>query len=117
MTWGMKTRPIAHVHPIMKTTTLPLLLALGMLSQGCIVVDDPGPQTSFVVGGSFGTYHRGLGTSVVVDNPLGTDAKALLRSADGRGLRCDLRGVTGVAGSGVCHDDQGLAYDVQLRRK
>jgi len=89
----------------------------GRSYSGNWVVDDPGPQTSFVVGGSFGTYHRGLGTSVVVDNPLGTDAKALLRSADGRGLRCDLRGVTGVAGSGVCHDDQGLAYDVQLRRK
>ncbi|MGH6886767.1 MAG: hypothetical protein ACREGK_11920, partial [Geminicoccales bacterium] len=59
----------------------------------------------------------GIGTSVIVDNPLGTQAKALLRSADGRGLRCDFRGVTGAAGSGTCKDDQGLAYDVQLRRQ
>ena len=85
--------------------------------EGDWVVADPGPQTSFVVGGSLGTYHRGLGTSVVVDNPLGTEAKALLRSADGHGLRCDFRGITGAAGAGTCQDDDGLVYDVQLRRK
>jgi hypothetical protein len=44
MTSGMKTRPIAHVHPAMKTTSFPLLLALAIFSQGCIVVDDPGPD-------------------------------------------------------------------------
>jgi len=54
---------------------------------------------------------------VVIDNPLGTEAKALLRSADGHGLRCDFKGVTGPAGSGSCQDDEGLVYDVQLRRR
>lgn len=84
--------------------------------EGTWVVTDPGPSTGFVVGGVFGTRRSGVGTSVIVDNPLGTEAKALLRSADGRGLRCDFKGVTGSAGSGTCRDDQGLTYDVQLRR-
>lgn len=85
--------------------------------EGNWVVADPGPSTGFVVGGIFGSRRSGVGTSVVIDNPLGTEAKALLRSADGRGLRCDFRGVTGPAASGSCQDDQGLVYDVQLRRK
>ncbi len=84
--------------------------------EGTWVVSDPGPTTGFVVGGVFGSRRSGVGTSVVVDNPLGSDAKALLRSADGKGLRCDFRGVTGAAGSGTCRDDQGFTYDVQLRR-
>jgi hypothetical protein len=85
--------------------------------QGNWVAADPGPSTGFVLGGIFGSRRSGVGTSVVIDNPLGTEAKALLRSADGRGLRCDFKGVTGPAGSGTCQDDQGLVYDVQLRRK
>lgn len=84
--------------------------------EGTWVVSDPGPSTGFVVGGVFGSRRSGVGTSVIVDNPLGSDAKALLRSADGKGLRCDFKGVTGSAGSGTCRDDQGLTYDVQLRR-
>jgi hypothetical protein len=83
---------------------------------GSWVVADPAPTTGFVVGGVFGSRRSGIGTSVVVDNPRGTEAKALLRSADGKGLRCDFKGVTGPAGSGTCQDDQGLVYDVQLRR-
>jgi hypothetical protein len=84
--------------------------------RGTWVVSDPGPTTGFVVGGIFGSRRSGIGTSVVLDNPQGTEAKALLRSADGRGLRCDFKGVTGAAGSGTCQDDEGLVYDVQLRR-
>lgn len=80
------------------------------------VVANPAPTTGFVVGGVFGSRRSGIGTSVVIDNPQGTEAKALLRSADGKGLRCDFKGVTGPAGSGTCQDDQGLVYDVQLRR-
>jgi len=80
------------------------------------VVADPAPTTGFVVGGVFGSRRSGIGTSVVIDNPQGTEAKALLRSSDGKGLRCDFKGVTGPAGSGTCQDDQGLVYDVQLRR-
>jgi hypothetical protein len=85
--------------------------------QGTWVVADPAPTTGFVVGGIFGSRRSGIGTSVVLDNPAGTEAKALLRSADGRGLRCDFKGVNGPSGSGTCQDDQGLVYDVQLRRK
>jgi hypothetical protein len=42
----MKTRPIVDVHQAMKTTSLPLMLALAMFSQGCIVVEDPSPGPS-----------------------------------------------------------------------
>jgi len=85
--------------------------------RGNWVVADPAPSTGFVVGGVLGSRRSGVGTTVVIDNPVGTEAKALLRSADGRGLRCDFKGVTGPAGSGSCQDDQGLVYDVQLRRQ
>jgi len=86
--------------------------------RGTWVVDTPPPTTGFVVGGVFGGRHGGgLGTSVVIDNPAGTQAKALLRADDGSGLRCDFTGVNGPAGSGTCWDDRGLGYDVQLRRK
>ena len=89
----------------------------GRSYAGNWVVSDPPPTTGFVVGGVFGSRRSGIGTSVVIDNPPGTEAKALLRSADGKGLRCDFRGVHGAAGTGTCRDDAGLVYDVQLRRK
>ena len=84
--------------------------------EGSWVVTQPPVQTGVSVGGTFGRFPM-MGTSVVIDNPQGDEAKALLRSADGRGLRCDFRGVTGAAGSGTCSDDDGRIYDVQLRRK
>jgi hypothetical protein len=46
LTLGMKMRPIVDVHQAMKTTSLPLMLALAMFSQGCIVVEDPSPGPS-----------------------------------------------------------------------
>jgi hypothetical protein len=85
--------------------------------RGTWVVATPPPTTGFVVGGVFGSRGTGMGTSVVIDNPAGTDAKALLRADDGSGLRCDFHGVHGSAGSGTCQDDLGGIYDVQLRRK
>lgn len=85
--------------------------------RGTWVVNNPPPSTGFVVGGVFGSRRSGLGTSVVIDNPAGTEAKALLRADDGSGLRCDLKGVHGGSGSGTCQDDQGLVYDVQMRIK
>ena len=69
--------------------------------------------------GGIGAGHRGWwglgGGSFSVDNPSGGQAKALLRAPDGAGLRCDLRGGSGRGGGGVCFDDRGLAYDVQIR--
>jgi hypothetical protein len=71
------------------------------------------------VTGGYGYGRRGWwgmgGGSFSVDNPSGGEAKALLRSPDGAGLRCDLRGGYGRPGGGVCFDDRGLAYDVQIR--
>jgi hypothetical protein len=73
-------------------------------------------STGYVTGG-YGYHHGGYGLGGVIsmDNPQGGEAKALLRSADGAGLRCDLRGGYGRAGGGVCRDDRGLEYDVQIR--
>jgi len=85
--------------------------------RGTWVVDTPPPSTGFVVGGVMGGHRTGIGTTVVIDSQAGTKAKALLRSDDGSGLRCDFSGVQGPGGSGTCQDDQGLTYDVQLRRK
>jgi hypothetical protein len=85
--------------------------------RGSWVVATPPPSTGFVLGGIFGSSRSGIGTSVVMDNPAGTEAKALLRADDGSGLRCDFKGVTSGSGSGTCQDDKGLVYDVQIRRK
>jgi hypothetical protein len=85
--------------------------------RGTWVVATPPPTTGFVVGGVFGSRRSGVGTTVVMDQSAGTEAKALLRAADGSGLRCDLKGVNGPAGSGTCTDDKGLVYDVQMRLK
>jgi hypothetical protein len=74
--------------------------------------------TAFVSGG-FGWWGRrsGLGTSVSVENPQGGQAKALLQAADGSGLRCDITGLAGHTGGGICRDDQDQFYDVQIRAK
>jgi len=86
--------------------------------KGTWVVSRPPPATGIAIGGAFGTYGRGIGTTVTVDAQAGTDAKALLRASDGSGLRCDFRGVhASSAGGGTCQDDQGLVYDVQIRTK
>jgi hypothetical protein len=86
--------------------------------KGTWVVSRPPPHTGIAVGGAVGPYWRGMGTTVTIDAQAGTDAKALLRSSDGAGLRCDFRGVYGSsAGGGTCQDDQGLVYDVQIRTK
>jgi hypothetical protein len=84
---------------------------------GTWVVATPPPTTGFVVGGVIGGRRSGVGTSVIIDQPAGSHAKALLRSADGAGLRCDFKGVNGPSGSGTCQDDKGLVYDVQIRPK
>jgi hypothetical protein len=87
--------------------------------RGDWVASNPPPSTGFVVGGVFGGGRPGvgLGTTVVVQDQVATEAKALLRAEDGSGLRCDFKGVQGSSGTGTCYDDDGLTYDVQLRRK
>ena len=56
----------------------------------------------------------GLGTTITIDNPQGGEAKALLTAADGSGLRCDFRS-SRASGGGLCRDDRGKEYDVQMR--
>ncbi len=74
-------------------------------------------RTSAYVSGNIGWGGRrggGLGTIITMDNPDGGEAKALLSAADGSGLRCDLRGGGGL-GAGMCRDDRGREFDVQVR--
>jgi hypothetical protein len=84
--------------------------------NGTWVATSPDRTTAYVSGG-FGWGRRGgagVGGIVTMDNPQGGEAKALLATSDGSGLRCDLRSGQG-RGGGVCRDDRGREYDVQLR--
>ena len=74
------------------------------------------PHSSAWVSGGWGWWghHGGVGAIVSMDNPEGAESKALLSAPDGSGLRCDLRTDRGL-GAGMCRDDQGRTYDVQLR--
>ena len=79
----------------------------------------PSTTTAYVMGG-FGWGRRGfggLGSFITVDNPQGGEAKALLSASDGSGMRCDFKsGGERRVGGGVCKDDRGREYDVQIRR-
>jgi len=59
-------------------------------------------------------YHNVYAAPWELPPAVAWQAKALLRTAQGDGMRCDLVRDDGV-GSGVCLDDQGHTYDVQLR--
>ena len=89
--------------------------------NGTWVETQPGHATAYVTGG-FGWgwgWRRGglgsMGTFVTIDNPQGSESKALMTAADGSGLRCDFKGGQG-QGGGTCRDDKGREYDVQIRR-
>ena len=88
--------------------------------SGTWVVTSPDYGSGYVSAG-IGFGHRrggfGIASAPVVVDSTGGEAKALLRAADGSGLRCDLKGITGGSGSGTCQDDQGILYDVQIRLK
>jgi len=86
--------------------------------NGSWVETQPSTTTGYVSGG-FGYGYRGRaygfgGGFITMDNPEGGAAKALLRAADGSGLRCELQSGYG-RGGGVCRDDRGREYDVQIR--
>ena len=86
--------------------------------NGTWVQTAPERTNAWVTGGlGWGWGRRGwggLGTMISIDNPQGGEAKALLTAADGSGLRCDFKSGQG-RGGGVCRDDKGKEYDVQLR--
>ena len=81
--------------------------------SGTWIETQPTTTTGFVTG--FGFRRGGMGSFITMDNPQGGESKALLTAADGSGLRCDFKSGQG-RGGGVCHDDKGRAYDVQVRR-
>lgn len=92
----------------------------GSVYTGTWVATGADRSNAYVSGGiGFGSRRGiGLGSVVTVDNPQGGEAKALLRAADGSGLRCDFKGMApGRGGGGTCQDDKGLVYDVQIRLK
>jgi hypothetical protein len=77
----------------------------------------PERSTGYVSGGwgwGRGWTGAGVGGTISVDNPNGGESKALLSAADGSGMRCDFRGTWG-QGGGLCRDDRGREYDVQIR--
>jgi len=84
--------------------------------SGTWVQATPSRSSAYVSGGWGwgGWYHGGMGAVYSVDNPQGGQAKALLTAPDGSGLRCDLRINYGY-GDGLCRDDSGRPYDVQIR--
>jgi hypothetical protein len=89
----------------------------GKTYNGTWVETQPASTTAWVTGG-FGWGRRGfggLGSMITIDNPQGGEMKALLTSGDGTGLRCDFKRGEG-RGGGVCKDDAGREYDVQVRR-
>ena len=94
----------------------------GKLYQGNWVPVSASRSTA-VVSGAVGWGGRRGGAlmssaPVVMENPDGASAKALLQAADGSGLRCDLRGLgAGNTAGGSCLDDAGMVYDVQIRVK
>ena len=88
----------------------------GKTYNGSWVQSTPDRTTAYVTGG-FGWGRRGfggLGSLITIDNPNGAEGKALLTSSDGAGLRCDFRSGHSTGG-GVCRDDRGREYDVQMR--
>jgi len=70
----------------------------------------------FDAGYEYGSGHGafGIATSPVIVDPAGGEAKALLRTADGSRLRCDLKEGSG-SGGAICQGDRGILYDVQIR--
>jgi hypothetical protein len=98
----------------------------GKVYTGTWVATTPGYGTGnvsfgFGIGSWGGSRAGGVGISTGTyggENPYGNESKALLRAADGSGLRCDFRSSgPGRTGGGICQDDKGLIYDVQIRAK
>ena len=85
----------------------------GKTYSGTWIETQPSQTTGYVSGG-FGLRRGGLGSFVTMDNPQGSESKALLTAPDGSGLRCDFRAGQG-RGGGMCRDDKGRMYDVQVR--
>lgn len=66
---------------------------------------------------SQGQYpQRSANAITVTDSGANIGVRALLRSADGRGLRCYFEGRNGSA-TGSCRDDAGAIYDVILTKR
>jgi len=100
----------------------PITIAIdGKEFRGTWVQTVPSYTTGYSTGfgwgyGRWGYPWGAAGGSISMDNPQGGEAKALLTAADGSGLRCDFRGGPSVrGGGGICRDDKGMTYDVQMR--
>lgn len=71
---------------------------------------------SYTVLTTFGTNSRGArttSTGIGQSYGSGGTGKAMLSSADGRGLRCEFAGGGSGSGGGICVDDAGRVFDIQ----
>ena len=87
----------------------------GKAYTGTWVQTSPAYTTAVATGFGWGWRRGGLGSTFIIDNPQGGEAKALLTAPDGSGLRCDFRSGPSLRGGGACRDDKGREYDVQIR--
>ena len=87
----------------------------GKAYAGTWVQTAPAYTTAVATGFGWGWRRGGFGSTFIIDNPQGGEAKALLNAPDGSGLRCDFRSGPSLRGGGVCRDDKGREYDVQIR--
>lgn len=71
---------------------------------------------SFTILNTYGKNSRGgtaTGTGFAQNYGGGGTLKAMLTSADGKGMRCELSGTSSGTGGGVCMDDDGRVFDIQ----
>lgn len=61
-------------------------------------------------------YPKTSSAVTVADSGANVGVKALLRSSEGRGMRCDLQGRPH-GGTGICIDDSGRIFDVIMSRR
>jgi hypothetical protein len=74
---------------------------------------------SFTILNTYGKNSRGgvaTGTGFAQTYGGGGTLKAMLSSADGKGMRCELSGTSSGTGGGVCMDDAGRVFDIQYSR-
>lgn len=89
----------------------------GKVFSGPAVRSSSGDTGTFALINSYGPGGPRSSTAVAVsDTGAGVTVKAILRSEDGHGLRCDFQSLP-TGGSGVCMDDNKQVFDVILTRR
>jgi len=95
----------------------PITISMGNkeFSGQWILVESGGSAGIATVAGSSGT-ERAASTGVVVGLPTGGNGSVLAAAADGTTLRCTFYfSEWNLKGTGVCQDNKGETYDLQVR--